>query len=90
MKIKKISKKYYKGKVYNLELKSENDVDDLYWVEGTSGVVTHNCFPKDLSALIYLTEQYGSINEVLKATKRTNDEVREDRDWEKMKGRAII
>lgn len=57
--------------------------------DGDYGFGGH-CFPKDLSALIYLTEQYGSINEVLKATKRTNDEVREDRDWEKMKGRAII
>ena len=90
MKIKKISKENYKGKVYNLELKSENDVDDLYWVEGTSGVVTHNCFPKDLSALIYLTENVGTTNNVLIATKKTNDEVRNDRDWEKMKGRAII
>lgn len=90
MKIKKISKKYYKGEVYNLELKSESDTDDLYWIEGTSGVVTHNCFPKDLSALIYLTEQFGTTNNVLKATNDTNDEVRSVRDWEGMKGRAVI
>jgi UDPglucose 6-dehydrogenase len=57
--------------------------------DGDYGFGGH-CFPKDLSALIYLTEQLGTTNNVLKSTKETNDTVRNDRDWEKMKGRAII
>jgi UDPglucose 6-dehydrogenase len=47
------------------------------------------CFPKDLSALIHITNQYQTLNNVLKATMQTNNEVRTDRDWETMKGRAV-
>lgn len=57
--------------------------------DGDYGFGGH-CFPKDLSALIYLTQQINTTNNVLSATKKTNDEVRSNRDWEKMKGRAII
>jgi len=47
------------------------------------------CFPKDLSALIHLTNQHQTLNNVLKATMETNNTVRTDRDWETMKGRAV-
>jgi UDPglucose 6-dehydrogenase len=47
------------------------------------------CFPKDLSAIIHLTNQYQTLNNVLSATMQTNDEVRSNRDWEAMKGRAV-
>ena len=56
--------------------------------DGDFGFGGH-CFPKDLSALINLTEKLGSVNNVLKSAIKTNDEVRNNRDWEKMKGRAI-
>lgn len=56
--------------------------------DGDKGFGGH-CFPKDLSALIKLTEEIGSINNVLKATQKTNDIVRQNRDWERMKGRAV-
>jgi len=57
--------------------------------DGDLGFGGH-CFPKDLSALIYLTKQLGSLNNVIKSVIATNDKVRKNRDWEKMKGRAII
>ena len=57
--------------------------------DGDFGFGGH-CFPKDLSALLYLTKQMNTTNNVLLATQRTNDEVRNDRDWENMKGRAVI
>ena len=57
--------------------------------DGDFGFGGH-CFPKDLSALISLTNELGTLNNVLNATKQTNDIVRNDRDWEKMKGRAVI
>ena len=57
--------------------------------DGDFGFGGH-CFPKDLSALINLTDQKGTINYVLKAALQTNNKVRKNRDWEKMKGRAII
>lgn len=57
--------------------------------DGDFGFGGH-CFPKDLSAIISLTNELGTINNVLDATKKTNDKVRVDRDWENMKGRAVV
>ena len=57
--------------------------------DGDFGFGGH-CFPKDLSALLHLTDKFGTINNVLQATKDTNDEIRKDRDWENMKGRAVV
>jgi hypothetical protein len=42
-----------------------------------------------LAALIYLTTQLNTTDNVLMATQKTNDEIRKNRDWEKMKGRAV-
>ena len=57
--------------------------------DGDFGFGGH-CFPKDLLALISLTNKLGTLNNVLDATKKTNDAVRVDRDWENMKGRAVV
>lgn len=56
--------------------------------DGDFGFGGH-CFPKDLSALIHLTRELGTVSNVLEATQKTNDKVRQNRDWEKMKGRAV-
>ena len=56
--------------------------------DGDFGYGGH-CFPKDLAALLYLSYQYNTVNGVLKATQETNNKVRTDRDWERMKGRAV-
>ncbi len=56
--------------------------------DGDLGFGGH-CFPKDLAALLYLSYQYNTTNGVLKATQETNNKVRSDRDWERMKGRAV-
>ena len=56
--------------------------------DGDLGFGGH-CFPKDLSALIKLSDDIGSINNVIKSVIKTNDTFRKNRDWEKMKGRAI-
>ena len=89
MKIKKITKESYEGKVYNLELNSKNQQDDLYWIEGTTGIVTHNCFPKDVAALKYVGDSMNISTTVLCATMDKNKEVRSDKDWEKQIGRAV-
>lgn len=57
--------------------------------DGDFGFGGH-CFPKDLSALIHLSEKLSTVNNVLKATKETNNKVRTNRDWETMKGRAVV
>ena len=57
--------------------------------DGDFGFGGH-CFPKDLSAIIRLTYELGTNNFVLSSAETTNDEVRTVRDWEQMKGRAVI
>tara|TARA_X000000368_G_scaffold418725_1_gene419610 strand:- start:3258 stop:4112 length:855 start_codon:yes stop_codon:yes gene_type:complete len=57
--------------------------------DGDFGFGGH-CFPKDLSAIIKLSEKLKTTNNVLKSTMKTNNNVRKNKDWEKMKGRAII
>ena len=56
--------------------------------DGDFGFGGH-CFPKDLAAIIRLSFELGTLNNVLCSTQTTNDEVRAIRDWELMKGRAI-
>ena len=57
--------------------------------DGDFGFGGH-CFPKDLSAIINITKKLGTINNVLKSVKETNDKVRKNRDWEGMIGRAVV
>jgi len=70
----------------------DNRLGDSHWSvpghDGDFGFGGH-CFPKDLSALLYLSKELGTLSNVLQATQDTNNEVRQDRDWEKMKGRAV-
>tara|TARA_B110000003_G_C16631420_1_gene526787 strand:- start:1341 stop:2162 length:822 start_codon:yes stop_codon:yes gene_type:complete len=56
--------------------------------DGDFGFGGH-CFPKDLSAIIKMTDDFGTVNNILKSVKKTNDKVRNERDWESMKGRAV-
>tara|TARA_B100001029_G_scaffold93188_1_gene76441 strand:- start:192 stop:1076 length:885 start_codon:yes stop_codon:yes gene_type:complete len=48
-----------------------------------------SCFPKDIQALIKFGEQNGVDMNVLKGAWATNLVVRPERDWEKLKGRAV-
>lgn len=56
--------------------------------DGEFGFGGH-CFPKDLSALLRLAEDLNTTDNVLSAVEQTNYKVRKNRDWEKMKGRAV-
>lgn len=56
--------------------------------DGDFGFGGH-CFPKDLAAIIRLSFELHTTNNVLCSTQTTNDEVRKNRDWELMKGRAV-
>jgi len=60
---------------------------DGRYVRGFGG----HCFPKDLNALAYVAKGLGVDTKVLNGVWAKNLEVRppEDRDWEKMQGRAV-
>lgn len=48
-----------------------------------------SCFPKDLNAMINFAENLGVSPTVLKSVWNKNLEVRPERDWEQLKGRAV-
>lgn len=48
------------------------------------------CFPKDINALIAVALELGVDPKILRAAWEKNLEVRPERDWEKMKGRAVL
>ncbi len=49
-----------------------------------------SCFPKDLQALISYGESEGIPMHVLRGAWETNLSVRPERDWEQLKGRAVV
>ena len=56
----KIEKYYYEGKVYNIEVQPNHEVkDDQYYVHADTGVVVHNCHPRDNIALRWLAQEYN-------------------------------
>jgi len=57
--------------------------------DGDFGFGGH-CFPKDMNALIHLGNSLGVDLQTIKSAIETNDKVRQNRDWEQQKGRAII
>jgi|TARA_R110000782_G_scaffold3256_2_gene12057 UDPglucose 6-dehydrogenase len=66
---------------------------DSHWgVPGPDGDFGYggHCFPKDLAAIVQMSKEKNTLNHVLKAAQATNDAVRKNRDWENMKGRAVI
>jgi|TARA_B100001105_G_scaffold114868_1_gene92030 UDPglucose 6-dehydrogenase len=49
-----------------------------------------SCFPKDINALIYFSKQKGLDLDLLKSVWETNLKVRPEKDWENLKGRAVV
>jgi UDPglucose 6-dehydrogenase len=49
-----------------------------------------SCFPKDVNALIAIASNVRVTPIVIKAAWEKNLEVRPERDWEKLKGRAVV
>ena len=57
--------------------------------DGDFGYGGH-CFPKDLGALISVARELNINPKILESVRDKNDEIRTDRNWESMKGRAVI
>ena len=49
-----------------------------------------SCFPKDVQAIIHFGESLGLNMNTIKGVWKTNLEVRPERDWEELKGRAVV
>lgn len=49
-----------------------------------------SCFPKDIQALIKFSKSLNIDSKVIEATWETNLKVRPEKDWEKLKGRAVV
>ena len=49
-----------------------------------------SCFPKDVQAIINFGETLGVNMNTLKGVWETNLDVRPERDWENLKGRAVV
>jgi UDPglucose 6-dehydrogenase len=75
LKINKISKRHYEGEVYNLELESTSEKDDLFWIEQRTGIVTHNCFPKDVAAIVAASEKCGYNPVLIREILLSNDRI---------------
>ncbi|MBH20134.1 MAG: hypothetical protein CL851_06860 [Crocinitomicaceae bacterium] len=49
-----------------------------------------SCFPKDIQAMISFSNEIGVYTNVLNGAWQTNLEVRPEKDWETLKGRAVV
>ena len=82
----KIERRHYRGPVFNLHLQGKSKEDDLFWIEQASGVVSHNCFPKDSNAFIEFAKSVGVDPSILTAAWDYNLKVRQDQDWMRIVG----
>ena len=68
VKVKEIEKNQRDTEVYSMEVK------DNHTFTTTDGLTVHNCFPKDVRALIKFAEDQGEKTEILEKTIETNVE----------------
>lgn len=55
----KIEKYNYTGKVYNIEVEPNHEInDDQFFINAHNGIVVHNCHPRDNIALRWLAQEY--------------------------------
>ena len=67
LKIKSVKKEHYNGEVYSVE--TENNL-----VVSSYGLLVHNCFPKDVKALIKQFENNNISPKLIKATDEVNEQ----------------
>jgi UDPglucose 6-dehydrogenase len=78
-------------KVVEYATKDERLGQSHWAVPGPDGEVGFggSCFPKDLNALVYRAKELGVDPCVMESVWKKNLEVRPQKDWESLKGRAV-
>lgn len=63
-----------------------------YMVPGPDGDFGYggHCFPKDMAAILHIADVEGISIPTILGAHTTNQMVRNNKDWEKMKGRAVV
>ena len=73
--------------------KLDTRLGNSHWMvpgpDGDRGYGGH-CFPKDMTALRYVASQIPVKTTTLDGAARTNNRVRQNKDWEEQEGRAVI
>lgn len=80
-------------KFINNAINADPRIGELHWqVPGHDGNFGFggSCFPKDLNGMINLFHNKSLNPYVLQAAKDYNDIIRPEKDWENLKGRAVI
>lgn len=49
-----------------------------------------SCFPKDIANLSFIANEMGNADNVFQAIIRRNEQIRPEKDWESLKGRAVV
>lgn len=49
-----------------------------------------SCFPKDVNSICHIARELGVPERLFSAVVQRNDELRPSRDWEQLKGRAVV
>tara|TARA_B100001057_G_scaffold445676_1_gene483549 strand:- start:1526 stop:2395 length:870 start_codon:yes stop_codon:yes gene_type:complete len=75
-------------KAFNLDPRMGNSHFNVPGHDGKIGF-GGSCLPKDIQALIYFASTLKIDSRVLKAVWETNVSLRPEKDWEKLKGRAV-
>ena len=75
-------------KGFSLDERVGNSHNDVPGHDGKFGF-GGSCLPKDMQALINFADKHDINMTVLKGAWETNLKVRSDKDWEKLKGRAV-
>jgi len=93
--LKQICDKLYDvdyDKVIEYAIKDSRLGESHWSVPGPDGSLgfSGSCFPKDLNALMVVAEELGCNVNVMRGAWQTNLEVRPERDWEQLKGRAVV
>ena len=72
--INEITKVKYDGFVYNMEVKPNHETDDdQYYVNSATGLVVHNCHPRDNIALRYMADNLGLGYDLFDAIMRARE-----------------